>query len=103
MLLEIFNLLNNITPLISTTTQATLIFNNNNIDYFTNVLLLTKFIFLFLSILYLLYLYFYLKEEFNIQYIPNILIPSLFVILLLTITLIYSFFNFFFINPPKKT
>jgi hypothetical protein len=103
MLLEIFNLLNNITPLISTTTQATLIFNNNNIDYFTNVLLLTKFIFLFLSTVYLCYLYFYFKKEFTMEYIPNIFIPNLFVILLLTIVLIYSFFNFFFINPPKKS
>jgi hypothetical protein len=103
MIIELFNLLSNITPLISTTTQSALIFNNNNINYFTNVLLFTKFLFLFFSTIYFLYLYFYLKEEFNIQYIPSLLIPNLFIILLLTITLIYLFFDFFFIKSPKKT
>jgi hypothetical protein len=102
MLLEIFNILNNITPLISTTTQATLIFNNNNIDYFTNVLLLTKFLFLFLSLIYLIYLYFYLKKECTIEYAPNLFIPNLFLILLLTIVFVYLFFNLYFINPPPK-
>ena len=103
MLLEFFNILNNITPLISTTAKSTLIFNNNNSrGYFINTLLITKFIFLLISFGYLSYLYFYLKQKYNVQHIPNILIPKIFIILLLTITFIYTFFNFYIINPPKK-
>jgi len=101
MLLEFFNLINNITPVISTSTQTTLTLNDNKMTYFTNILLISKLIFLITSILYLLYLYSYLKQEIKIDYIPYILIKYGILILLLLITFSYTLYKFV-TNPPKK-
>ena len=101
MLLEFFNLINNITPVISTTSQTTLTLNDNKINYFSNLLLISKLILLIISILYLSYLYYYLKQEIKVDYIPYILIKYAIIILLLLLTLIYTLYKFYK-NPPKK-
>lgn len=101
MLLEFFNLINNITPVISTTSQTTLTLNDNKINFFSNLLLISKLILLIISISYLSYLYYYKKQEIKNDYIPYILIQYTIIISLLSITFSYALYNFYK-NPPKK-
>jgi phosphoglycerol transferase MdoB-like AlkP superfamily enzyme len=101
MLLEFFNLINNITPVLSTTTQTTLTLSNNNISLFANILLISKLILLIISISYLSYLYFYKNMEIKNDYIPHILIQYSIINLLLLITFFYTAYQYYF-NPPKK-
>jgi len=95
MILEFFNFINELTPVLSTTTKASLTLSDNKVDNFINVLLITKLILIIISTFYLSYLYFYLKQEIKNDYIPYILIQISIVNILLIITFAYASYQYF--------
>jgi hypothetical protein len=101
MLLELFNIINNITPVLSTTTQTTITLYDNKINSFANILLISKLILLIISTSYFAYLYYYQHHVIKKNYIPYILVQYAIIIILLSITFSYASYKFF-TNPPKK-
>jgi biotin transporter BioY len=95
MILEFFNFINELTPVLSTTTQTSLTLTDNNINSFINILLIAKLILIIISTFYLSYLYFYLKQEIKNDYIPYILIQISIVNILLIITFSYASYRYF--------
>ena len=101
MLLELINSLNNFTPIISTVASTSLTLTNNKINRFINIILVIKSVLLFISILYLLYIYFHNKQQIKNDYIPHIIAQLLLINFLLSITFFFLLYQFYK-NPPKK-
>jgi hypothetical protein len=87
-----FSIIHNLTPIVSTFGQASVVYSNSDVNYIVNIILILK---LLILIICTLFLFFYIKQEFIYEYIPYVIIQKLIVCLILLTIIIYSIYKIF--------